>query len=85
KLRGRAVGILREATGAREAAARKALAAARGDLRVALVMLKRAVTREQAEFALAAAGGDLRGALGERRKTRRRQPASNRLTWTNFL
>ena len=67
KLRGRAVGILREATGAREAAARKALAAARGDLRVALVMLKRAVTRDQAEFALAAAGGDLRGALGERR------------------
>ena len=67
KLRARALGILREATGAREAAAQKALAAARGDLRIALVMLKRGVTRPQAEFALAAAGGDLRAALGERR------------------
>jgi len=67
KLCARALGILRAATGAREAAAQKALAAARGDLRVALVMLKRGVTRPQAEFALAAAGGDLRAALGERR------------------
>jgi N-acetylmuramic acid 6-phosphate etherase len=67
KLRARAVTVLREASGAREARARRALAAARGDLRIALVMLKRGVTRQQAEFALAAAGGDLRAALGERR------------------
>jgi len=67
KLRARALGILQQASGARPAPARKALAAARGDLRIALVMLKRGVTRLQAEFALAAAGGDLRRALRERR------------------
>ncbi len=67
KLTTRALGILREAAGVREAAARRALAGGRGDLRIALVMLKRGVTREQAEFALAAAGGDLRRALGERK------------------
>jgi len=67
KLRARAIGILRGTTGMREATARKVLAAARGDLRIALVMLKRRVTREQAEFALAAAGGDIRSAVGERR------------------
>jgi len=67
KLRERALGILREATGTGKAAARRALAGARGDLRVAFVMLKRGVTRDQAEFALAAAGGDLRGAVGERK------------------
>jgi N-acetylmuramic acid 6-phosphate etherase len=66
KLRARALGVLCEATGSREAAARKALSQTRGDLRIALVMLKRGVTRLQAEFALAAAGGDLRQALGER-------------------
>jgi len=73
KLRARAVGILREAAGTGEAAARRALAGARGDLRVALVMLKRGVTRDQAEFALAAASGDLRGAVGERRWRRWRR------------
>ena len=67
KLRARAVAVLREATGAPEAVARRALVGARGDARIALVMLKRGVTRLQAEFALAAAGGDLRRALGERR------------------
>jgi len=67
KLVARALGVLREATGARGAAARKALAAAHGDLRIALVMLKRGVTRQQAEFAMAAAGGNLRTAVGERR------------------
>jgi len=66
KLRARALGILREASGAREASARRALAGARGDLRVALVMLKRGLSRREAQFALAAAGGDLRAALGER-------------------
>jgi N-acetylmuramic acid 6-phosphate etherase len=66
KLRRRALGILREASGAREATARRALATARGDLRVALVMLKRGLTQREARFALAAAGGDLRAALGER-------------------
>jgi len=67
KLQARALGILQQASGARAGVARKALAAARGDLRIALVMLKRGVTRLQAEFALAAAGGDLRRALGERK------------------
>jgi N-acetylmuramic acid 6-phosphate etherase len=67
KLRGRAIVVLREATGVRETAARRALGAARGDVRIALVMLKRGVTRQQAEFALAAAGADLRRALRERR------------------
>ena len=67
KLRARALGILEQASGARPAAARKALTSAHGDLRIALVMLKRGVTRLQAEFALAAAGGDLRRALGERK------------------
>ncbi|HKO04596.1 MAG TPA: N-acetylmuramic acid 6-phosphate etherase, partial [Candidatus Acidoferrales bacterium] len=66
KLRARALGILREASGAREAKARRALAAAQGDLRVALVMLKRRLSRREAQFAIAAAGGDLRRALGER-------------------
>jgi N-acetylmuramic acid 6-phosphate etherase len=67
KLVARALGILREAAGVNEFAARKALAEAHGDLRIALIMLKRGVTRQQAEFALAAAGGDLRTALNERR------------------
>lgn len=65
KLSARALGILCEATGAREAAARRALAAARGNLRVALVMLKRGLSPREAQFALAAAGGNLRAALGE--------------------
>jgi len=67
KLRARALAVLREASGAREGAARRALARARGDLRIALVMLKRGVTPREAEFALAAAGGDLRSAMGERK------------------
>ncbi len=70
KLRARALGILREASGAREVNARRALAAAGGDLRVALVMLKRGLSRREAQFALAAAGGDLRAALGERGRPR---------------
>ena len=66
KLRARALGILREASGASEADARRAMARAGGDLRVALVMLKRGLTKREAEFALAAAGGNLRAAVGER-------------------
>ena len=66
KLQARALGILCQASGARQAAAGRALAAARGDLRMALVMLKRCLSRRDAQFALAAAGGDLRTALGER-------------------
>ncbi|HTT62963.1 MAG TPA: N-acetylmuramic acid 6-phosphate etherase [Bryobacteraceae bacterium] len=66
KLQVRALGILCQASGARRAAAGRALAAARGDLRLALVILKRGLSRRDAQFALAAAGGNLRLALGER-------------------
>ena len=66
KLRARAVGILCDAAGVREAAARRAIAAARGDLRLALMMLKRGLTKRDAQFALEAAGDDLHTALGER-------------------
>ena len=65
KLRARALWILCQAARARERAAKRALAAARGDLRVALVMLKRGLSAREAQLALAAAGDDLREAVGE--------------------
>jgi N-acetylmuramic acid 6-phosphate etherase len=63
KLRVRRVRILREASGADEAACEAALTQADGDLRTALVTLLAGVRAEQARRALAAADGSVRGAL----------------------
>jgi N-acetylmuramic acid 6-phosphate etherase len=68
KLRQRALRILEEAAGATPAAARRALDAAGGDLRVALITLKNRVSCAEARQRLLDSGGDLRAALGERRK-----------------
>ena len=65
KLRQRALGILREATGASPARAARALQAARENLRVALIMLKTKSTAAQARQRLRQAQGNLRRALGE--------------------
>jgi N-acetylmuramic acid 6-phosphate etherase len=67
KLRGRGLRILREATGADETQAARALAAAGGKMRVALVMLKTGASLAEARRRLRHAGGDLRKALGEAR------------------
>jgi N-acetylmuramic acid 6-phosphate etherase len=67
KLRGRGLRILREATGADEARAARALAEAGGKMRVALVMLKTGAGAAEARRRLRQAGGDLRKALGEAR------------------
>ena len=64
KLRGRKVRILEEASGAGGAACEEALAAADGDLRVALVTLVGGVDARSAREALAAGDGSVRGALG---------------------
>ena len=63
KLRARAVRIVREATGADEAAAAQALVAG-GHPRVAITMLRLGIDRAAAEARLREAGG-LRAALGE--------------------
>lgn len=63
KLRARAVRIVRDATGADEAAAARALAAG-GNPRVAIVMLRLGLDQDAAARRLADAG-DLRAALGE--------------------
>jgi N-acetylmuramic acid 6-phosphate etherase len=65
KLRGRAVRILMEASGAGMSAAGRALRAGGHSMRVALVMLKLGVGAQAARKKLAAADGDLRAALGE--------------------
>jgi N-acetylmuramic acid 6-phosphate etherase len=67
KLHGRGLRILREASGARESQAVRALAAAGGKMRVALVMLKTGASASEARRRLGQAGGDLRKALGERK------------------
>jgi N-acetylmuramic acid 6-phosphate etherase len=67
KLRGRGLRILREASGAGEARAARALAEAGGKMRVALVMLKTRASVAEARRRLRQAGGDLRRALGEAR------------------
>jgi N-acetylmuramic acid 6-phosphate etherase len=67
KLRGRGLRILREASGAGEAQAARALAEAGGKMRVALVMLKTGAGVAEARRRLKQAGGDLRRALGEAR------------------
>jgi N-acetylmuramic acid 6-phosphate etherase len=63
KLRGRKVRILEEACGAGRAASEEALAAAGGDLRVALVMLVGGVDAGSAKDALANGDGSVRTAL----------------------
>ena len=65
KLRQRALGILRDATGASPARAARALQAARENLRVALIMLKTKSSAAQARQRLRQAQGNLRRALGE--------------------
>jgi len=60
KLRDRARRIVRELTGK---APEAALAAARGRVKTAVVMLRRGIGAREAERALAKRGGDLRGAL----------------------
>jgi N-acetylmuramic acid 6-phosphate etherase len=63
KLRGRVLTVLTEASGADEAEARAALAAAGGDTRGALVMLLSGAGPEAAQTALAAHAGSVREAL----------------------
>src|SRR5262249_36562681 len=65
KVAKRALRILAEASGKSVSAAEHALRAAGHDMRVALVMLKRAVAAREARARLKAAGGDLRQALEE--------------------
>ena len=72
KLRARAAGIVAEAAGVRASAGRKALEAAAGDIRLAMIMLTRKLPQKDAVFALEAAGNDLRTALGERPGGKRR-------------
>ncbi len=63
KLAARARRIVRELAGVSERGAARALRAAGGRAKVAVVMLRRGVARAEAESLLAAAGGMLRGAL----------------------
>jgi N-acetylmuramic acid 6-phosphate etherase len=63
KLRRRAVRIVQEATGADEAAARRALDAADGDIKTAILMLLRDLTAPEARRRLERAGSGLRAAL----------------------
>ena len=63
KLRTRTLRILSDASGADEAACAAALAQARGDLRVAIVMLLGGAARPAAQQALTAGDGGIRGAL----------------------
>jgi N-acetylmuramic acid 6-phosphate etherase len=72
KLRGRGLRILREATGASEAQAARALAQSGGKMRIALIMLKTGADATEAQRRLQRSGGDLRNALGESPKGRKR-------------
>jgi len=65
KLRQRGLRILYEAAGASPARASRALRRADDNLRVALIMLKRNTTAEEARRRLQHAHGNLRAALGE--------------------
>ncbi len=65
KLERRALTILEDAAGAAPEQAQRALAASGGDLRVALVMLKRRTSVATARHRLKAAGGSIRKALSE--------------------
>jgi len=66
KLRDRANRILADASGKDLSAVEHALRQSEHNLRVALVMLKRGFTAEQARQALERSGGNLRRVLGER-------------------
>jgi N-acetylmuramic acid 6-phosphate etherase len=63
KLRGRTLRILREATGAAPQDCAEALAAANGDLKVALVQLLSGVDTHRAASALTGTQGQVREAL----------------------
>ncbi len=65
KLRNRVRRILMESSGKDMSAVEHALRQSKHNLRLALVMLKRGVTAEQAKRQLVVAKGDLRRALGE--------------------
>jgi N-acetylmuramic acid 6-phosphate etherase len=65
KVAKRALRILAEASGKSVSAAQHALRAARHNMRVALVMLKRGIDERQAKRKIAQANGNLRGALEE--------------------
>ena len=65
KLRHRVKRILMESSGKDLSAVEHALRQSEHNLRLALIMLKRGLTAEQAKHQLAAAKGDLRRALGE--------------------
>ncbi|MGI6173478.1 MAG: N-acetylmuramic acid 6-phosphate etherase [Christensenellales bacterium] len=65
KLRARAEGIVMEATGADRETARKALDAADGHAKTAIVMLLTNTSFEEAKALLEAANGRVRGAIGE--------------------
>jgi N-acetylmuramic acid 6-phosphate etherase len=69
KLRDRKVRILREATGADQQTSGAALAAAGGDLRLAIIMLLGDVDAQAARDALANGGSSVRGALDVLRVT----------------
>lgn len=65
KLRTRSERILRQLCGLDEAAARQCLAEAGGELKVAILMARRGLARDEAVALLARHGGILRRALGE--------------------
>ncbi len=65
KLRDRGERIVMEVCGVERAEARRAIAAADGRVKTAIVMVKRGVDRAEAERLLAAAAGRARGAVGE--------------------
>lgn len=70
KLRDRANRILRDASGKDVSAVEHALRQSEHNLRVALVMLKRGISAQNARKALERSGGDLRRALGEQTSKR---------------
>jgi N-acetylmuramic acid 6-phosphate etherase len=65
KLEERALRILAEASGRSVSDGRRALRQAKHDIRVALVILKRRVSANEARRLLSMAGGNLRKALAE--------------------
>jgi N-acetylmuramic acid 6-phosphate etherase len=73
KLRQRAQSILEQAADATPASARRALESAGGDLRIALIILKKGVSCAEARQRLLDSGGDLRAALGEGRSAAARK------------